>query len=105
MKNTYRAVEVTTPGVLNLVERRLTSPGPGQVRIRVETCGVCHTDGATVHNMLPGITFPRVPGHEVVGRIDEVGPGVTRGRLDSASVSATSEVMTAPAKFVFGAIS
>ena len=76
MSAKYKAVEVTRPGELKLVERTLTEPAPGQVRIRVEACGVCHSDSATVDGLLPGITFPRVPGHEVVGKIDALGQGV-----------------------------
>jgi D-arabinose 1-dehydrogenase-like Zn-dependent alcohol dehydrogenase len=78
MKGTYSAVEVSTPGVLRVVERPLREPGEGQVRIRVEACGVCHSDAATVTGMYPGLTLPRVPGHEVVGLIDAVGGGVSR---------------------------
>ena len=76
MDTTYRAVEVTRPGVLNLVERTLSEPAPGQVRIQVEACGVCHSDAATVDGLFPDMTYPRVPGHEVVGRIDAIGPSV-----------------------------
>ena len=76
MSTTYRAVEVTRPGALNLVQRLLPEPGPGQVRLRVEACGVCHSDAATVEGGFPGISYPRVPGHEVVGRIDALGSGV-----------------------------
>src|SRR6266496_4436393 len=81
MSQTYRAVQVTTPGQLELVERPLREPGPGEVRIRVEACGVCHSDSVTVDVLLPSITLPRVPGHEVVGRIDAFGPGVQDRRL------------------------
>jgi len=73
---TYRAIEATRPGTLNLVQRPLPEPGPGQVRLRVEACGVCHSDAATVEGGFPGISYPRVPGHEVVGRIDALGSGV-----------------------------
>src|SRR5262249_52668237 len=73
---TYRAVEVTRPGELNLVQRTLAEPAAGQVRLRVEACGVCHSDVATVEGQFPGLVLPRVPGHEVVGRIDALGPGV-----------------------------
>jgi propanol-preferring alcohol dehydrogenase len=79
MKSTYSAVEVTSPKVFNVVERALISPLAGQVRIRVEACGVCHTDGATFYDILPGLTFPRVPGHEVVG----LGSGVNLSITDS----------------------
>ena len=54
---------------------RFPQPGPGQVRIRVQACGVCHSDVITKEGAVPGITYPRVPGHEVAGVIDEVGRG------------------------------
>src|SRR5882672_5207937 len=72
---TYKAVQAISPGRLELVEKPLKAPGPGEVRIRVEACGVCHSDSATVEGILP-IQWPRVPGHEAVGRIDLVGQGV-----------------------------
>lgn len=73
----YEAVEVTEAGgELNLVERELRDPGRGEVRIRVEACGVCHSDSMTKDGLFPGIEYPRVPGHEVAGRIDAVGDGV-----------------------------
>lgn len=67
MQKTYKAVEVSSPGVLRVVERQVPEPGAGQVRIRVEACGICHTDAATVTGTYPGLNLPRVPGHEVVG--------------------------------------
>lgn len=76
-QQTYAAVQVTAPGKLELVERRIPDPGPGQARIRVEACGVCHTDAATIEGTFPGIAFPRVPGHEVIGRIEALGDGVS----------------------------
>jgi propanol-preferring alcohol dehydrogenase len=81
MKNTYKAVEVSAPGVLQVVERPVTEPGAGQVRIRVEACGVCHSDSVTVTGVYPGLTLPRVPGHEVVGRIEALGSGVSRWKI------------------------
>src|SRR6201998_3867239 len=72
---TYTAVEGAAPTGLRVVERVVAEPGPGQVRIRVEACGVCHSDSATVEGLFP-IDWPRVPGHEAVGRIDALGPGV-----------------------------
>src|SRR5437016_1285440 len=81
MKSTYKAVEVYEPGKLRVVERQVSEPGAGQVRIRVEACGICHTDAATVMGAYPGLTLPRVPGHEVVGRIDALGSGVSRWKI------------------------
>src|SRR5580692_10624548 len=81
MKDKYRAVEVSEPGVLRVVERQVSEPGAGQVRIRVEACGICHTDSATVTGAYPGLTLPRVPGHEVVGRIEALGSGVSKWKI------------------------
>src|SRR6266478_3763321 len=81
MKSTYKAVEVYEPGKLRVVERQVSEPGAGQVRIRVEACGICHTDAATVMGVYPGLTLPRVPGHEVVGRIEALGAGVSRSKV------------------------
>jgi alcohol dehydrogenase len=63
-------------GPFTIVEQDLPEPGPGQVRIRVEACGICHSDAVIVDGYLPGVSFPLVPGHEVAGRIDALGPGV-----------------------------
>ena len=75
MKATYKAIELSEPGKFSEVSKPLVDPGPNQVRIRVEVCGVCHSDAATVEALFP-INWPRVPGHEVVGRIDALGAGV-----------------------------
>jgi D-arabinose 1-dehydrogenase-like Zn-dependent alcohol dehydrogenase len=64
-------------GEFELVERDMPVPGAGEIRIKVLACGVCHSDQATKEGMFPFITFPRVPGHEVAGIVDEVGAGVT----------------------------
>jgi propanol-preferring alcohol dehydrogenase len=72
---TYKAVQVTEPEKMNLVQLPIREPGPGQVRLSVEACGVCHSDAGTVQGLFP-IDWPRVPGHEVVGRIDALGSGV-----------------------------
>jgi len=72
-----RAVQVTKPkGPFELVERDIPEPGPGTVRIKVQACGVCHSDSMTKEGLWPGIEYPRVPGHEVVGLVDALGPGV-----------------------------
>jgi propanol-preferring alcohol dehydrogenase len=66
---------VSAPGTFRVVERTISEPATGQVRIRVEACGVCHSDSGTVEGLFP-INWPRVPGHEAVGRIDALGSGV-----------------------------
>jgi alcohol dehydrogenase len=72
-----RAVQVSRPkGPLEIVERDIPEPGAGAVRIKVQACGVCHSDSLTKEGLWPGIEYPRVPGHEVIGVIDAVGPGV-----------------------------
>jgi D-arabinose 1-dehydrogenase-like Zn-dependent alcohol dehydrogenase len=72
-----RAVQVSRPGgPLELVERNIPEPGAGAVRIKVQACGICHSDSVVVEGLIPGIQYPRIPGHEVVGVIDAVGPGV-----------------------------
>ncbi len=75
---TMKAAQIGKPGAgFQIVERAIPSPGPGQVRIKVQACGVCHSDALTVEGAWPGIQYPRIPGHEVAGVIDEVGSGVT----------------------------
>ena len=76
-----RAMQVTRAGSLELVERDLPEPGPGEVRVRVEACGVCHSDSFTVEGQWPGLEFPRIPGHEIAGVIDTLGPGVVGWRI------------------------
>ena len=76
-----RTAQVPKPGAdFELVEREIPKPGPGQVRIQVKACGVCHSDVLTKDGLWPGIQFPRVPGHEVAGVIDELGAGVSAWR-------------------------
>jgi D-arabinose 1-dehydrogenase-like Zn-dependent alcohol dehydrogenase len=78
MKKTMRVVQVPRPGAaFETVERPIPEPGAGSVRIRVQACGICHSDALTKEGGWPGIEYPRVPGHEVAGVIDAVGPGVT----------------------------
>jgi D-arabinose 1-dehydrogenase-like Zn-dependent alcohol dehydrogenase len=72
-----RAVQVPhAGGSFEIVEREIPEPGPGMVRIKVEACGVCHSDEVTKQGLFPGIQYPRVPGHEVIGLIDAIGPNV-----------------------------
>jgi D-arabinose 1-dehydrogenase-like Zn-dependent alcohol dehydrogenase len=73
-----RAAQVAKPNApFELVEREIPHPGPGHVRIKVQACGVCHSDVITKTGIVPGIKYPRVPGHEVIGVVDVVGAGVT----------------------------
>ena len=75
---TMKAAQVPTPGAeFEIVEREIPFPGAGQVRLRVQACGICHSDVVVKDGSFPGIQYPRVPGHEVVGVIDAVGTGVT----------------------------
>lgn len=73
-----KVVQVTQPGKFELVERAISNPGPNQVRIKVRACGICHSDTYARDGIWPKLHYPRVPGHEVAGIIDEVGEGVTR---------------------------
>ncbi|RUV30963.1 alcohol dehydrogenase [Mesorhizobium sp. M5C.F.Ca.IN.020.32.2.1] len=77
MKATYRAMQVTTPGKLELVERQTPEPGVGEVLIEVEACGICGADVSDIEAADPSLQPPRVPGHEVVGRIVALGEGVS----------------------------
>ncbi|HUB17334.1 MAG TPA: alcohol dehydrogenase [Acidobacteriaceae bacterium] len=75
---TMKVAQIGKPGGgFQVVERNVPAPGPGQVLIRVQACGVCHSDELTVEGAWPGIEYPRVPGHEVAGVIAQVGAGVT----------------------------
>ncbi len=74
---TGRSVQVPAPSKdFELVQKQFPDPGPGHVRIRVQACGVCHSDAITKFNLFPGIQYPRVPGHEIAGVVDAVGSDV-----------------------------
>jgi D-arabinose 1-dehydrogenase-like Zn-dependent alcohol dehydrogenase len=74
-----RAVQVAQANApFEIVERDLPEPGPGSVRIKVQACGICHSDSLTREGTLPLVSYPRVPGHEIAGIVDAVGPGVAR---------------------------
>jgi D-arabinose 1-dehydrogenase-like Zn-dependent alcohol dehydrogenase len=74
-----RVAQVSRPkGPFEIVERPIPEPGPGTVRIKVQACGICHSDFVTKEGLFPNIAYPRVPGHEVAGLIDAVGPGIPR---------------------------
>jgi D-arabinose 1-dehydrogenase-like Zn-dependent alcohol dehydrogenase len=73
-----KVAQVSSPGAdFQMVEREIPEPDAGQVRIKVQACGVCHSDVLTKEGLWPGIQYPRVPGHEVAGVIDELGAGVS----------------------------
>jgi D-arabinose 1-dehydrogenase-like Zn-dependent alcohol dehydrogenase len=78
MSTKMRAIQVPRPGgPFEIVQREIPQPGPASVRIKVQACGICHSDSLTKEGHFPGIEYPRVPGHEVVGLIDALGPGVS----------------------------
>ena len=73
-----KLAQISKPGGdWELVERDIPEPGVGQVRVKVEACGICHSDVLVKDGLWPGLRYPRVPGHEVAGRIDALGSGVT----------------------------
>ncbi len=75
---TMKAVQIPKPGAdFELVEKNIPEPARNQVRIKVEACGICHSDALVKEGHWPGIQYPRVPGHEIAGRIDAVGADVT----------------------------
>src|SRR4029077_10918589 len=77
-----RVVQVSRPGgPLEMVEREIPQPGPREVRVKVQACGLCHSDSLTKEGLFPGITYPRVPGHEIAGVIDAVGSEVPRWKI------------------------
>jgi len=78
---TMKAVQVTKPGTFQLVDCDVPEAGPGQVRIKVAACGVCHSDMFVKSGAFPGLVLPRIPGHEIAGQVDSVGPGVTAWKV------------------------
>ena len=74
--SSYRVAQVVTAGgPFEIVEREISEPGVGEVRIAVDACGICHSDVVFVEALFPGVRFPVVPGHEIAGRIDALGDG------------------------------
>ena len=74
-----RAVQISRPnGPFEIVERDIPEPGSGRVRIKIQACGICHSDTLTKEGLYPGLEYPRVPGHEIVGVVDAVGEQVAR---------------------------
>ena len=79
MANKMRAAQISRPGgPFEIVERDIPQPGPGHIRIKVQACGICHSDSLTKEGQWPGIQYPRVPGHEVIGVVNALGAGVTQ---------------------------
>jgi D-arabinose 1-dehydrogenase-like Zn-dependent alcohol dehydrogenase len=79
---TMKAARIPKPGAdFEIVERQISNPGPHEVRIKVQACGICHSDVLTKEGTWPGIQYPRVPGHEVAGVIDEVGRAVSAWKI------------------------
>src|ERR1700683_2425072 len=77
-----KVAQVSRPkGPFEIVEREIPQPDAGSVRVKVEACGVCHSDTMTKDGLLPFIEYPRVPGHELIGVIDAIGPGVKRWKV------------------------
>ena len=78
MNTKMKAAQISKPGAdWELVERDIPEPGAGQVRVKVEACGICHSDMFVKEGLWPGLQYPRVPGHEIAGRVDAVGGNVT----------------------------
>ncbi len=102
-----RVAQVTRPnGPLEIVEREIPEPGAGTVRIKVEACGICHSDAMTKEGLWPGIQYPRVPGHEIAGiyrcRSVKASPD---GSKDNGSASAGMAAIAATAILAGAAIS
>ena len=78
MSDKMKAAQISKAGGdFELVERDIPNPAVGQVRVKVDACGICHSDALVKEGLWPGLQYPRVPGHEVAGRVDEIGDGVT----------------------------
>src|SRR5438309_8499718 len=77
MTTKMKAAQISNPGGdWELIERDVPDPSTGEVRVKIEACGICHSDSLVKEGLWPGLEYPRVPGHEVAGRIDALGAGV-----------------------------
>ncbi len=96
-----RAIQVPrAKGPFEIVEREIPEPSPGTVRIKVEACGVCHSDSIVKEGLFPWIEYPRIPGHEAIGVIDAVGTGVKEfkeGRVPAWDGTAATADSATPA--------
>src|SRR5256884_1946404 len=78
MSMKMKAAQISNPGGdWELIERDVPDPSTGEVRVKIEACGICHSDSLVKEGLWPGLQYPRVPGHEIAGRIDAVGENVT----------------------------
>ena len=78
MSSKMTVAQISKPGGdFELVKRDIPEPGPAEVRVKVEACGICHSDVFVKEGLWPGLQYPRVPGHEIAGTIDAVGDDVT----------------------------
>src|SRR6266702_2764817 len=78
MNTKMKAAQISKPGGdFELIERDIPEPGAGQVRVKVDACGICHSDVLVKDGLWPGLQYPRVPGHEIAGRVDALGDRVT----------------------------
>jgi D-arabinose 1-dehydrogenase-like Zn-dependent alcohol dehydrogenase len=83
MSTKMKAAQISKAGGdWELVERDIPEPGPGQVRVKVEACGICHSDSLVKEGLWPGLQYPRIPGHEIAGRVDALGGNVTAWQKD-----------------------
>jgi D-arabinose 1-dehydrogenase-like Zn-dependent alcohol dehydrogenase len=83
MSTKMKAAQISKAGGdWELVERDVPEPGPGQVRVKVEACGICHSDVLIKDGIWPGLQYPRIPGHEIAGRVDALGGNVTAWQKD-----------------------
>src|SRR5213076_3626488 len=79
MKTKMKAAQISTAGGnFELVDRDIPEPAPREVRVKVEACGVCHSDVLVKEGLWPGLQYPRVPGHEIIGLVDAPGEGVSQ---------------------------
>jgi len=82
MSSKMEAAQISKPGGdFEMVERDIPTPGPGQVRVKVEACGICHSDVLVKEGLWPGIQYPRIPGHEIAGRVDAIGDRVANWKM------------------------
>src|SRR2546425_5261510 len=78
MNSKMKAAQISKPGGdWELIERDIPEPSTGEARVKVEACGICHSDALVKEGLWPGLQYPRVPGHEIAGRVDAVGTNVT----------------------------